>query len=464
MYKLIATQLREDPRVKQARDLLLEALQDHKKQITHVRPAENELAVAYEELLTHFMELRGGKLYFPYIGSGIGNGALVELLDGSVKYDMISGIGAHYWGHSHPQLMLSSIDAALSDTIMQGHLQQNKDAVELSELLIQTSGLDHCFLSSSGVMANENALKLAFHKKGPAAQRILVFERCFMGRTLTLSQITDKPGFREGLPLNVLVDYIPFYEETRPEESTERAISALKTYLSRYPNQHAAMCFELIQGEAGFYAGSTNFFQTLMQILKEHGIPIIVDEVQTFGRTPNLFAYQYFQLEDYVDIVSIGKLSQVCATLFRKEFKSKPGLLSQTFTSSTTAIRASIVIIQSLIKEDYLGPNGKIAQVHAQFVTHFGQMEKEHPHLIEGPYGIGTMIAFTPYEGDLHKTTHFIQRLFQVGVIGFIAGHHPSRVRFLVPIGAITPEDIKKITHLVEETLKQGLLEPIHIV
>ena len=135
---------------------------------------------------------------------------------------------------------------------MQGHLQQNQEAYLLSKLLTEASGLDHCFLSSSGSMANENALKLIFQKKFPAT-RLLTFEKCFMGRTLSLAQLTDKPSFREGLPSNLAVDYVPFYQEADPEESTRHALRVLHQHLNRYPHQHAAMCFEMIQGEGGMY-------------------------------------------------------------------------------------------------------------------------------------------------------------------------------------------------------------------
>ncbi|MBA3722608.1 MAG: aminotransferase class III-fold pyridoxal phosphate-dependent enzyme [Parachlamydiaceae bacterium] len=449
---LIATQLKNDPRLIQAKKLLLETLEDYQKKITTIKPPNSELEQSYHELLETFMNLRGGKLYFPYIGSGIGKGALVELLDGSIKYDMISGIGAHFWGHNHPDLLFSTIDAALSDTIMQGHLQQNVDALELSELLISASGLDHCFLSSTGVMANENALKIAFQKKAPA-HRVLAFEHCFMGRTLAMSQITDKPSFREGLPSSLHVDYIPFYNVNNPKESTDLAVSMLRKHLSRYPKQHAAMCFELVQGEGGFFPGTTEFFTALMKILKEHDIAIIIDEVQTFGRTPALFAFQYFNLQDYVDIVTVGKLSQVCSTLFRTNYKPQPGLLSQTFTSSTAAIQAAKVIINSLLQDNYFGPNGKIIKVHEHFAKNFKEIETKYPHLIKGPYGLGAMIAFTPYDGDFHRVTKFIHELFKAGVISFIAGSHPARVRFLVPMGAIKPTDIDLVTEIVQNVL-----------
>jgi 4-aminobutyrate aminotransferase-like enzyme len=402
--------------------------------------------------------MRGGKLFFPYLGSGIGNGPLVELMDGSVKYDMISGIGPHYWGHSHPDMILTAVNAALNDTIMQGHLQQGIEAFHITTTLLQSSKMDHCFLSSSGAMANENALKLAFQKKFPA-NRILAFEKCFMGRSMTLSQITDKPSFRQGLPPSIPVDYIPYYKDDEPELSTRHAIEALKTHLARYPKQHAVMCFELVQGEGGFNAGSREFFTSIMTFLREHGIAIFVDEVQTFGRTLELFAFQYYKLDEFVDIVSIGKLSQICATLFRSDFKPQPGLLSQTFTGSTTALQAGHYIIHQLLNGGYFGPEGKISTIHNLFTGYFEDLQQRYPGSIQGPFGLGSMIAFTPFDGEFNQVNRFVQDLFQEGIISFIAGSHPTRVRFLIPIGSITPDDVRKVMGIVEKVIIEHRLK-----
>lgn len=452
---LRADRLKHDPRVLKARELLLEAVADHQSQLHQISPPQKDLEMNYETLIKSFGEERGANLYFPYLGSGFGKGVLVELLDGSIKYDMINGIGTHYWGHLHPQILQSNLEASLSDVVMQGHLQQNDEVAQLTDLLVRSSKLDHCFLSSSGAMANENALKIIFQKRHPAT-RLLAFEKCFMGRTLSLSQITDKPAFREGLPLNMAIDYIPFYKDEEPEKSTKEAVQILKQYLARYPKQHAAMCFELVQGEGGFYPGARSFFEALMKVLKEHGVTIFVDEVQTFGRTSQLFATEHFGLGDYVDVITIGKLSLVCATLFRNSYKPKPGLLSQTFIASTTAIRGSMTILKGLMDGGYFGEKGKIMQIHQRFKKHFEQLEKKLPGMICGPYGIGGMIAFTPFDGNSQVVAKFVQDLFQAGVISFVAGSNPTRVRFLVPMGAIEFDDVDKVMEIVESVLQKG--------
>ena len=77
------------------------------------------------------------------------------------------------------------------------------------------------------------------------------------------------------------------------------------------------MVVELVQGEGGYYAGDREFFlRDPDASCDAAGVAIFFDEVQTFGRTTRPFAFQHFGLDEFAEIVSIGKLSQVCATLF----------------------------------------------------------------------------------------------------------------------------------------------------
>src|SRR5690606_41656475 len=87
MSKTIAQQFFQDPRLEEAKKLIKDALNDHKKNITGVRDAVPGLSNNYDVLLKKMADYRGGGLFYNYLGSGIGNGPLVELADGSVKYD-----------------------------------------------------------------------------------------------------------------------------------------------------------------------------------------------------------------------------------------------------------------------------------------------------------------------------------------------------------------------------------------
>ncbi len=457
MTRLVADEFFSDHRVAQAKELVLQTLAEHQGRLTGVRPADSVLKQTYDEMLSEFGQLRGGSLFYPYLGSGIGNGPLVELADGSVKYDFISGIGVHAWGHSHPMMVEAALDAALRDTVMQGNLQQNAESLALARLLLDAAtargaALRHCFFSTSGATANENALKIVFQKKSPA-DRVLAFENCFAGRTLALSQVTDRPSYRAGLPSLMAVDYVPYFDPGQPEESTRAACQQLRGHLSRYPGKHAAMMFELVLGEGGFYPGDRDFFVTLMTTAKEYGVAVIVDEIQTFGRTTELFAFRHFALDQFVDVVTVGKLTQVCLTLFSEEFTPQPGLLSQTFTGGTAAIHAARAIVTGLLDGGYFGSDGKIAQLHDHFVARLSGIGDRHPGLITGPFGIGAMIAFTPFGGNPTKVKQFIHALFDGGVISFYCGSDYSRVRFLLPMGAVTFEHIDEVSAIVESTL-----------
>ena len=120
MAKTVADGFFTDPRLLEAKKLIKEALKEHSSKITGVKTANPELKETYDGLLKKMADFRGGALFYNYLGSGIGNGPLVELADGSVKYDFITGIGVHYMGHSHPGVIEAQINGAISNTVMNG--------------------------------------------------------------------------------------------------------------------------------------------------------------------------------------------------------------------------------------------------------------------------------------------------------------------------------------------------------
>jgi acetylornithine aminotransferase len=451
---------RDDPRIVEAKRLLLEVAAERRSRLSGVRPPDPARAERYRETLGRFVEHRGGPLFFPYLGSGSGAGALVELADGSVKLDMVSGIGVHVLGHGDPSLVEAGVEAALRDVVMQGNLQQNVESAAFADRLMtiaRESGaaLDHCFLTTSGAMANENALKILFQARAPA-DRLLALDGCFAGRTLGLAAITDEPAYRDGLPPTLTVDYVPFFDPRDAHAATTRAVDVLERHLRRYPGRHAAMVFELVQGEGGFRPGRRDYFLALMETVRRHGVAVFVDEIQTFGRTTRWFAFEHFGLERYVDVVTIGKMTQVCATLFAGALKPRPGLVSQTFTASTSAILAGAAILDRLGAGGHFGEDGRNARIHARFADHFERIAERHA-LRFGPgvhgWGLGGMVAFEVHGGDLAATKQFLGRLFDAGVVAYYAGSSPARVRFLPPLGAVTDEDIDLACRLVERSL-----------
>jgi 4-aminobutyrate aminotransferase-like enzyme len=448
---------KNNKKVKEAKGLLIEALRNYQKNIRDAREGESNHVKTYKQRMDLIGKLRGRPLFFPYISSGVGRGALVELGDGSVKYDFITGIGAHYMGHSHPKILEACVDAAMEDIVMQGNLQLNNISVDVMNRLVNIASakgakLKHCFLSTSGVMANENAFKIIFQKRFPAS-RLLAFKKCFAGRTLSAAWMTDKPQYRQGLPKTLSVDHIPFFDQRNPKGSAKESVQKLKLLLNKHKGQYAGMCFELIQGEGGYHPGERKFFITLMEILKKHHVAVMIDEIQTFGRTTQPFAFQHFGLNKYVDVVTIGKMAQFCATLFTSDYNPKPGLLSQTYTASSASLHAGKVILDEIVKGNYFGPKGKIAQYSKHFQGNLEKLNKVYPRLVKGPYGLGAMVGFTYADGSAPQAIEFVKRLYDNGVLSFSAGANPTRIRFLMPVGAVTIRDIDKVCKIIKQTL-----------
>ena len=451
----VAGQFFDDPRIDEARKLILAALEDHRGQITGIRPADPALQGPYAEMIARFGQMRGGNLYFPYLASGIGNGPYVELADGSVKLDFITGIGVQAAGYSDPRIVSAGIDAALHGMVMHGNLQQGTISYEFVNALLRMTNnsggkLEHCFLTTSGSMANENALKIVFQKHAPAS-RVISFERCFAGRTLALTQVTDKAAYRDGLPTTLNVDLIPFFDADDPQGSTLRCVQAIRSHAARFPGQHACLWLELVQGEGGYYPGDTAFFRSIIGEARKHNMAIVADEIQSFSRTTRPWAFQHFGIDSLIDVAVVGKITQVCATLFTADYKPKPGLISQTFTGSSWALLAGKTILNELDSGGFFGPQGRNMKLHDYFVGGLKKLADKYPGKIRGPFGIGTMIGFTPLAGKAEDAKNIVGKLYDLGLMSFMAGASPARVRFLVPHLSVRESHIDEALSIIDQ-------------
>lgn len=454
---LLADQLRSDPRVAEAEKLLLAALADVQNELTAAKPPKKELQSGYQELLDRLADARGGATYFPYLASGVGNGPWVELADGSIKLDFITGIGVHGMGHSHPRLVTAGLKAAIEDTVMQGNLQQHRPSLHMCERLVSLAqahgaALGHCLLTTSGAMANENALKIAFHNRAPA-DRVISLDNCFAGRSIAMAQLTDRPHYRTGVPTALAVDYLPPEDPDHSVESQDRSLAALDKLLKRHPGKYAALWLELVAGEGGYYPGSTEYFERLIGRAKEDDVLIIFDEVQTFGRLSQPFAFQHFKLDAHADIVTVGKITQLCATLYRKALKPKGPLLSQTFTAASHSIEASLASLDEMEAQECFGESGANMKRHKYFARRLQELVKKYPGKLAGPHGCGMMVALTPGDGSAEAAKAMVHAFFNAGLMSFVAGGNPARVRFLPPPAVTTEQHIDAAIEIMEEAL-----------
>ncbi len=447
--------IKSDAKVQKLLDEVAQTITAHNQKITGPREASPEYKMEYEDLLKRVERFRGRPLFYPYIGSGAGQGPYVELEDGSVKLDLINGIGIHIMGHGHPRLVRACLSGAMSDIVMQGHLQINQDYLKMGEKLVTLAGkkskLKHAWLSTCGTIANENALKLARQKTTPA-RMIISMKNAFAGRSTMMAEITDNPEYKQGLPEYNEVLRIPYYDAKDPR-SKETSFTKLKEHVAKNEKNIAAFAFEPMLGEGGYYYAPREFFIPMLEFCKEKGIAVWADEVQTFCRTGELFAFETLDIGNYLDLCTIAKTAQSAATLYTAEYNPKPGLIAGTFASSTVSLQAGMAIIDELVEGNYFGKNGKIQKIHTSFVKMLNELnETTCKGLLQDAGGLGLMIAVTPLDGSKEKVMELLKILFKNGLMVFNCGKGPHRLRFLIP--AIMQEnDIQVARHILEKSI-----------
>ncbi len=435
------------PAVREAASALLDAVAEEaaSRQLSPQR---------YARAIREVERLRARPLVLPALASGLGRGARVRLADGTWKLDFIGAIGVYGFGHGDRDLLETAVAAAAGDVVFQGHLVPGPEYLRVSKALLRHAGkrLKHVFLSLSGAMANENALKMIFQKRFPA-DRFVAFEGGFAGRTTTLAELTDKPGFREGLPLRGNVLQVPFFDRFDPE-STRKSLAALDAHLRRHPGRVAGMLFELVQGEGGIRTAPREFFVALMERCHEEGVAVWVDEVQTFARTGELFAFRALELDEWVDLVTAGKTLQGSAVLFTKAYAPRPGLVSGTYAGASVGMAVGARIIERLESEGYLGPEGRVAVLGRRVAHRFDSLAKRMPRAVGEREGLGAMHAFVALDGSAQVARAVLEAAFEEGLLLFTAGSEPTRIRMLLPLNT-TDEELEAGFTMLEKALRR---------
>jgi 4-aminobutyrate aminotransferase-like enzyme len=301
-----------------------------------VKPPEESKKELLAHKLKEYEALKGRGFFYPFMASGRGHGPFAELIDGSVKFDLINGIGVNLLGHSHPIYIKANLEAATSDTMMCGNLLSYQEPYELSKALldnVKKSKLKHFWFSCSGSFANDTALKILWQKKAPN-YRLIAFQKAFAGRSIAMQDVTYNKAYREGMPTAIEVDHVPHYNYKNPDVAIKETIDALDALIAKNGNVYSAITFELIQGEAGFIFGTKEYYQAICLWAKKNNIYIWIDEVQSFARTYQMFAFQTFELDEYVDVVTIGKVLQGAGTFYTEELNPKAGLIAGTFNGN----------------------------------------------------------------------------------------------------------------------------------
>jgi len=186
------------------------------------------------------------------------------------------------------------------------------------------------------------------------------------------------------------------------------------------------------------------------------------DEIQTFGRTGELFAYQRLGLSQFVDVVTCAKPLLVGAVMWKESFAPKLGLIGGTFSGHSVAMAQGLKTLQLLCEkksgqENYFGFEGRIQKLE-RFIKDDWQLRRTKPgnDMLMGKANItGGMLCFEVLNGKPDVVRKFLLRLFENGVVAFSAGRDPVMMRMLPPVGIMTEEIWKEVMDIVEKTLKE---------
>jgi acetylornithine/N-succinyldiaminopimelate aminotransferase len=214
-----------------------------------------------------------------------GQGCYVWDTEGRKYLDALGGIAVNTLGHNHPDLV-----AALQDQVTRLIHTSNYYHVPLQETLAAKlaalSAMDKVFFCSSGLEANEAALKLARkfgHDKGIEKPEIVVYEKAFHGRSIATLSATGNPKVQAGFgPLVEGFIRVPVNN-----------IEALKAATDGNPNV-VAVFVEAIQGEGGVNPLHMDYLRELRALCDTRDWLLMIDEVQCgMGRTGKWFAHQW---------------------------------------------------------------------------------------------------------------------------------------------------------------------------
>jgi len=216
--------------------------------------------------------------------------------DSGKRYlDFVQGWAVNCLGHSPPRVA-DALAAQAKLLLTPSPAFYNAPSLKLAQALVANSCFDQVFFANSGAEANEGAIKLArkygaLHNNG--AHEIITFAGGFHGRTLATMSASGKKAFE---PL--FEPKVPGFRKAQLNDlsSVERLIN----------HKTVAVMLEPIQGEAGVWPATDQFLQQLRALTKQHGLLLIVDEIQTgIGRTGKLFHYEHAGIEP--DIMTLGK-------------------------------------------------------------------------------------------------------------------------------------------------------------
>jgi len=395
-------------------------------------------------------------------------------VDGNRYLDFSAGIAVMNTGWNHPDVVQAVTDQV--QKLSHGAFLDfcSEVPVQFAEKLVSMlpGDLNRVYFSNSGAETVEAALKLARHHT--KRKYFIAFYGGFHGRTygamsLTASRVIQRQYFGPFLP----VVHVPYPNPYRPFGfKTETCDVDVIRYIEEEifpmevsPDEVAAIVVEPIQGEGGYIVPPRPFLKRLREICDEHGILLIVDEVQSgCFRTGTFLASEQFGVVP--DIVCLSKALgggfPLGATVASEEVMSwPPGSHASTFGGNNVACAAGLATLSVM---DQPGFGDHVLEMGEYLTGKLLSLQKRH-EVIGDVRGMGLMVGAelvtnrTTKEPAIQERTRVLNEAFRRGLTMLPAG--VSVIRFCPPL-VIEKRHIDTGMEILDQSFE--LLQPMPAV
>ncbi|MCZ8514902.1 acetylornithine transaminase [Paenibacillus filicis] len=369
-----------------------------------------------------------------------GEGSRLWDENGKEYLDLMCGLAVTNLGHA-PKQVTERLKAQVDTLWHTSNLFHIPDQEKLAQLLVDNSCADAVFFCNSGAEANEAAIKLArrYYQKvlgQPERYEIITFHMSFHGRTLATLTATGQDKVKEGFaPLPEGFVYAPYNDAAALEQTI-----GPKT---------CAIMLEMVQGEGGVNPADKAFVQKAAELCKQHGLLLIVDEIQTgVGRTGKLFAYEHYGIEPDIFTLAkaLGSGIPIGAMLGKEKLREafSAGSHGSTFGGNFLSAAAGLATLETILGEKL---SDRAAELGDYAVSEL-KTKLAGNSLVKDVRGLGLLIGIQL----TGPSAELIATLQQQGVLVVSAG--PNVIR-LAPSLVIDKADLDRGLAAVVQVLEQ---------
>ena len=368
-----------------------------------------------------------------------GKGSYLYTENGEKYLDFVQGIGTNVFGHANEHL----IKALYNQSKKLWHTSNVfiiPEQERLAERLCKYTFADFVCFQNSGTEATEASIKIArkyFHKIGkPEKNRVITFKGAFHGRTLAALFAANNPKHTEGFGPKVDgFDQVPFADH----EAVKKAIN----------KNTAAIMVETILGEGGIKVVPDFCLKGLRELCNEHGVLLILDEVQCAYRTGSFFAFEKSGIvPDIVPIAKgIGGGFPLGACLVTKKVSvgMTPGTHGSTFGGNPLAMTVGNAVLDILFEKDFFENVKKKGEYFDQGLN---KIKKKYSKIIGEIRGLGLMKGLRM----LVDNVEFMTKLEENKMLTVKAEENVIR---LFPPLIINNNELDEATNKIEKVCKE---------